>query len=233
VPTLKNIKQVLTKIELIVSNETKCIEIVDNNEDNCIISAIVNLLKKLSKFNNIYGYNPVITKYDIPSAVNIILNKTKIKIDTYKPDFAEFVTAKPPDFDLDDNINPEDKYEIVFEDEEDDDDKSEASEIDYIQEGDDQDENTEIDGAQYRNIGNRWNSIKANIAKDIENKERKRFEIYKNVNKIRLYLDANNIVSGDNSVIAEYIIDSIKIIKKFKMSPKIKTNRINFFASTL
>ena len=80
---------------------------------------------------------------------------------------------------------------------------------------------------------NRWHDIKLRIAKENEERERKRFEIYKNVNKITLFLDANNIISSNNSVISEYIIDAVNIIKKFKMSPKIKTNRINFFATTL
>ena len=74
-PKLKNIKQVLSKIELIVSNKTKCVEILNNNEDNCIISAIVNLLKKLATFNTVNGFNPIITKYEVQTAVNIILNK--------------------------------------------------------------------------------------------------------------------------------------------------------------
>ena len=228
-PKLKNIKQILSKIEIIVSNKTKCVEVVNNNEDNCIISAIVNILKKLTIFNTKNGYKPIITKYDVQTATNIILNKTKVKLDKNVPNFDTFINddniINIGNFDLDDKEDneSEDKYEIVFEDDE----QSEASEIDYPDEEDNKEDDEDIDGM------NRWHDIKLRIAKENEERERKRFEIYKNVNKITLFLDANNIISSNNSVISEYIIDAVNIIKKFKMSPKIKTNRINFFATTL
>jgi len=234
-PKLKNIKQVLSKIELIVSNKTKCVEIVNNNEDNCIISAIVNVLKKLSTFNTNNGFNPITTKYEVQTAVNIILNKSKFNLNATGPDYNTFLNddlnvLNVGNLNLDDEEKDEEKeeYDIVFED---DDNVSEKSDIDYpYEEGEDKGEDEEdIDGGK----SSRWNDIKINIAKDIEEKERKRFEIYKNKNKIRLFLDANNIVSNNNDVIAEYIIDSVNTIKKFKMSPKIKTNRINFFATTV
>jgi predicted NAD-dependent protein-ADP-ribosyltransferase YbiA (DUF1768 family) len=233
-PKLKNIKQVLSKIELIVSNKTKCVEIVNNNEDNCIISAIVNILKKLSTFNTINGFNPVTTKYEVQTAVNIILNKSKFKLNTNITDYNTFFNDELNTFNIGNlNLDEEGKeeegkeeYDIVFED---DDNESEKSDIDYPYEESEGEKEEDLDGVK----SSRWNDIKINIAKDFEEKERKRFEIYKNKNKIRLFLDANNIVSNNNDVIAEYIIDAVNTIKKFKMSPKIKTNRINFFATTL
>jgi len=232
---LKNVKQVLSKIELIVSNETKCVQILNNNEDNCIISAIVNLLKKLTTFNTINGFNPIITKYDVQTAINIILNKSKISLNTTNPDYNTFFNNDLNIFNvgnLDDKEPEEDKeeYDIVFEDEDEDEDEDNTSENSVIDYPDEELEDNEydIDGGK-----SRWNDIKINIAKDIEVKERKKFEIYKNINKIRLFLDANNIVSVNNSIIAEYIYEGVSAIKRFKMSSKIKTNRINFFATTL
>lgn len=229
-PKLKNIKQVLSKIELIVSNKTKCVEILNNNEDNCIISAVVNIIKKLATFNTINGFNPIITKYEVQSAVNIILNKSKITLKTTNPDYNTFLNddlnvLNIGNLNLDDKEGEGDKeeYDIVFED---DDADSEKSEIDYPYE--EEEGREDIDGAK-----SRWNDININIAKDIEARERKNFEMYKNRNKIRLFLDANNIVSVNNSIIAEYIYEAVNTIKKFKMSPKIKINRINFFATTL
>lgn len=239
-PKLKNIKQVLSKIELIVSNKTKCVEILNNNEDNCIISAIVNILKKLVIFNTNNGFNPIITKYEVQTAVNIILNKSKIKLNTNNPDYNTFFNDElnvlnVGNLNLDEEVKEgegegegeevKEEYDIVFED---DDNESEKSYVDYPDEESEGEKEEELDGGK-----SRWNDIKLNIAKDFEEKERKRFEIYKNKNKIRLFLDANNIVSNNNDVIAEYIIDAVNTIKKFKMSPKIKTNRINFFATTL
>jgi predicted NAD-dependent protein-ADP-ribosyltransferase YbiA (DUF1768 family) len=234
-PKLKNIKQVLSKIELIVSNKTKCVEILNNNEDNCIISAIVNILKKLVIFNTNNGFNPIITKYEVQTAVNIILNKSKIKLNTNNPDYNTFFNDELNvlnigNLNLDEEVKEgegeevKEEYDIVFED---DDNESEKSYIDYPDE-ESEGEKEELDGGK-----SRWNDIKLNIAKDFEEKERKKFEIYKNKNKIRLFLDANNIISNNNDIIAEYIIDSVNTIKKFKMSPKIKTNRINFFATTV
>ena len=77
VPKLKNIKNVLTKIELLTSEKTTCVQIINNEDDNCIISAIINIVKGLREINNIYDYETDISKTDIETAVNIILNRGK------------------------------------------------------------------------------------------------------------------------------------------------------------
>ena len=75
IPKLKNIKNVLAKIEIAVSAKNKCVKIIDNNDDNCIISAIVNILNKLNQFNETQGYSISTNKDDIATAINIILNR--------------------------------------------------------------------------------------------------------------------------------------------------------------
>ena len=78
----------------------------------------------------------------------------------------------------------------------------------------------------------RWVDMQKRMEEHLENIERMRFQKYKNANKIALFLDENGIISSNNSLLAEYIIDAIDKIKKFKMPYKVKRNRINFFATT-
>ena len=86
-PTTFNIEQILYKSELVISRNNKCLEILPNknNKLNCIISAIINLLKSISiiddekdKFINTRDIDYIIKKNDVELAVSIILNTRKI-----------------------------------------------------------------------------------------------------------------------------------------------------------
>jgi hypothetical protein len=99
-PTLYNIKNVLIKIEKIVSTQTNETPILENTDDNCIISAIINILIGINNFNkqtyrftknreiviaNKQKYDvgqiyvdPSVQKYDVELAASIILN-TNVK----------------------------------------------------------------------------------------------------------------------------------------------------------
>ena len=71
------------------------------------------------------------------------------------------------------------------------------------------------------------------IKADYDKASRKSFEKQKNINKISLFLESNGFISKNNKLLAEYIFDSVNIIKNYRMSYKVKMNRINFFATTL
>ena len=66
-PTLYNIKNILLKVEMLVSKEQNCVSIIQDNEElNCIFSAIINILSGIIEYNNEYNKfknNLVISTY--------------------------------------------------------------------------------------------------------------------------------------------------------------------------
>jgi len=73
--TIQNLRAVLGRIELMVTKGAQCIDIIPNNRyDNCIVSALINLLKGIVEFNKQTAYNTEITEIDVNTAVSIILN---------------------------------------------------------------------------------------------------------------------------------------------------------------
>lgn len=90
-PKLRNIKNILIRAELLVSNKTSCISIINSEKDNCIVLALVNIIKRLSQINQNYGFDKSVTKIDVETAVNIILNKEAVKVESNVPDFANFI----------------------------------------------------------------------------------------------------------------------------------------------
>ena len=73
--TTANIRNTIAGLEKLVSKGGPCVEIVTNTRDNCIISALVNLISGISKFNTILKMSPPVTKQDVETATSIILNK--------------------------------------------------------------------------------------------------------------------------------------------------------------
>jgi predicted NAD-dependent protein-ADP-ribosyltransferase YbiA (DUF1768 family) len=72
--TIKNLRNVLFQIQSISSAEKNCIKITSSNTDNCILSAIINLLKRMVVFNKQLSFNNTIDKTDVETVVSIILN---------------------------------------------------------------------------------------------------------------------------------------------------------------
>ena len=75
VSTLKNIRAVIAKVELMVSAKTDCIQLISNDEDNCIFSAIVNILRGIVEFNKQYSYSTDLNEIDIKAAISLIIKK--------------------------------------------------------------------------------------------------------------------------------------------------------------
>ena len=99
-PTVFNIQQILYKSELVNSMNNKCLKIIENvpNKINCIISAIINILKsihktydehnKFIKEQNMFDFT--ISSMEINLAVSIILNtKNIVNIDSKDYDMFE------------------------------------------------------------------------------------------------------------------------------------------------
>ena len=81
VSTLGNIRAVIAQIELMVTRGGECVDIVPDKNDNCIISALINLLRGISIFNKKFSSKSSITSHDVKTAEHIILNT----IPTFSP----------------------------------------------------------------------------------------------------------------------------------------------------
>ena len=73
--SVRDIRSMLNKIENMVSKSDNCVRIMDNESDNCIASALVNLLVGITQFNKEFSVTTDIGKKDIAIATSIILNK--------------------------------------------------------------------------------------------------------------------------------------------------------------
>lgn len=225
IPKLKNIKTVLATIELMVSDKKKCVNIINNDEENCILSAIINLLSGMVEINNIYEYDSNISKIDIETASGIILNKYNIKLPTLDSDTYYNPTS------TDDIITPN----FIDISGESGDNKTDTSGdiSDYSQYEDDSDSEKDLgdESDMYNYFDNTHDGMR--MPYGVRDKDNKDFIKQKNINKISLYLDSNGIKSKSNKIMAEYIYSAVNLIKKYKLSRKTKWNRINFFSTTV
>lgn len=91
---VKNAMVIIAAIEDMVSKDRKCVKIMQDEYDNCIASAILNLLRGMYEFNTRFSYKNLITERDVKTASSIILNadvtdeippvvpKTKVTVQT-------------------------------------------------------------------------------------------------------------------------------------------------------
>ena len=116
----QNLKRILLKIQALSSLEKPCEKFSNNNLDNCIISAIFNLLSRMGNINTEFTLKNDIDTIDLNTVVSIILNKD---IKNIKPTVDLHIKTKDEDEDEDeDKDENEDENEDEDEDEEDDDD---------------------------------------------------------------------------------------------------------------
>ena len=73
-PTSINIVTTLGQIEGLVSKRRKCKEIIQDPEDNCILGAILNILKGVIILDKKYGKNKGVQVVDFDAATTILLN---------------------------------------------------------------------------------------------------------------------------------------------------------------
>lgn len=222
--TIQNVRRVLLTIEQVTSRERPCEKIIKGNIDNCIVSAIINLLKGLILFNKKHSIVQNVDKIDVETAVSIIINKDMKGLLEPRPDLLDqnkvpTTSEKELEEELDKAFqeledeedeeieeeveqelqeDQEEEQELVIEDELDDD---ERDDYDYGDEpGDDDDDFGDIFSA----TGNANNLVK----------------ILGNIQEIK-----------EPDELAMYIMSAVETVKTDKMSKNIKMNRINFFAT--
>lgn len=74
-PTAMNAKQVIGKATLLLAAKTPCVRILRDQDNNCIASAILNVMQGLRELNSKLQYDMIVTKQDVEAAASIILDR--------------------------------------------------------------------------------------------------------------------------------------------------------------
>jgi predicted NAD-dependent protein-ADP-ribosyltransferase YbiA (DUF1768 family) len=207
-----NIRNVLVKIGMVNSEKTNCVRILSNESDNCIVSAILNLLTGILKFNDEFSNSTELDEDDVKLAGSIILNTKFNPINEYiKENDSDL-----GDFDIhDSDLEDEDEDENEDKDEDEDEDTIfDVSPSGYFPSDRDDgqvgyyDENPyfSFNGTSEQQIGSTGDFAK----------------VEQNVLAISS-INSKNITME--------IMKTLQVVKNSKLSSKIKQNRINFFAT--
>jgi predicted NAD-dependent protein-ADP-ribosyltransferase YbiA (DUF1768 family) len=201
----QDIRKVIASVEMLNSNSKTCEFSHDNNTaaltdetDNCIASAIANLLVGIQTFKSQYGEDIPFDTPDIDLAVSIILNKDVSD---------EKIGDKPEDV----LSNVGDDVLDEFERE-----SSEVSELD----------NNDYDDELVSENEERSGSAEFGMGKKKLAKVNMGIEGVKIILRSIAGKDIRNLDS-----LARYFMNTITTIKTYKMSDRVKQNRINFFAT--
>lgn len=203
--TLQNLRAVIARIELMVTKGSQCIYIIPDDYDNCIVSAIINIIRGISEFNKQFSYNIDITELDIKTATSIILN-TEVSQEI-KPYVKEKKQEKMKDLIedpyIEEDLNEVEEEELIFPD-----DDNEVMETDFMFPDDDEEgENDYGDGEEDQDdIFSPRRNMLISVLREIENIK-------------------------DPEEIALTIEGAIETIKTYSISNQIKRNRINFFST--
>lgn len=202
----QDIRKVIASIEMLNSRVTTCefshggnISNLDDEGDNCIASAITNLLVGINTFKSQYGEDIPFDTTDIDLAVSIILNKDISD---------EKVGDEPEDIiDIGDDIISRESSSNMSE-------KDDGGDYgEDFQEEDDE-------------AGDKEGSFEFGMGK------KKVRSINTGIEGIKIILRSiagKEIPNLDS--LARYFMNTITTIKTYKMSDKVKQNRINFFST--
>ncbi len=207
---IQNIRAIISKVEMLVSKGNKCVRILDNELDNCIASALVNIISGLVEFNNKYGSNNIINKIDVETAASIIVNR----------DIANEIEDMVPNL----VIEEEDEMKLmddpqIFEtiDEADEDLEQEV----FGYDDDDFGQLSDDESPTPKPVPNKFKVNKIIIGTMDTTKQRNNIQdLFTAMDDIKHVEDIQNIM-----------LSAIETIKNLRMSAVLKNNRINFFAT--
>jgi hypothetical protein len=209
--TASNIRDVLVKAEMINSEQANCVRIVANEQDNCIVSAIINLLTGIQQFKNEFSYKTELDADDVHLAGSIILNN-KFHANIINDDYQEL------DDDDEDNTFPVDN--------------AGSFPVDRISREDDDDEDVDTYGDDTEDIytKNPYFSFNENNSKRlIGGKGGMQIGSSGDLAKIEQQLLLLGVT--DSKELSIVVMKTLKSIKNSNISSKIKQNRIKFFAT--
>ena len=223
--SIQNIRRVLLTIEQITSKERPCEKIIKGTLDNCIVSAILNLLKGLISFNKKHSSVQNVDKIDIEAAISIIINKDMKGLLEPRPDLVEQIEV--PTTTIEEELDKafkeleeeEEEEEGDVDDNEEDEEEQEEEQM-FVEEGPKEEQDDDDDEEEYE-YG------------EEEPEEDEFGDIFsasgKTSNLLKILTDMPEIKYPDE--LEMYIMSAVEIIKTQKMSKNVKMNRINFFAS--
>lgn len=260
--TVQNIRTILARVEQGISQQLKCDQIIGDPWKNCILSALINLLKGINKFNKSFAYSSVINQRDIFTAISIIIGEQykKVKVPKTEPEpepeaQVEYVSPsilsarareimerltrregktedKDSSFDLEKAIEGMDAPPVISrprKDEEESDSESDSdddSEFDAKSEQEfvfpSEEETREEDEDEDDDYG--YDVDDYGVKDDLE----ERYNILSIINH-----DFDQADVEDAEKIVDMLLTAVDSVNDYKMSKKIKTNRVNFFASIL
>lgn len=205
--TAENIRDTLVKIEMLASEPANCVRVISNEEDNCIVSALLNLLKGIYKFKEELGESTELDEDDVKFAGAIILNS---------------------------KFNPQNVW--VDEEQEESEDEGDVSELDSpafdidtsgFFPGDDTPTEESGYGSDMDSPGEnphfyfKWGAKGKGESKPVS--------INGDLEKVEQQVV---LISSENSrKVSEEVLKMVETIKRSNLNSKIKKNRINFFAT--
>lgn len=217
------IRNVLVKAGELIAEKSNCIRIIQNEQDNCIVSALINLLIGIKKFKEKYSGNPTLDEDDVKLSAAIILN-TSFKPDIVNPNDTDSDEEKDSDeenndfsvgdyghFPDDDSVGGGSDYDNEYGDNGD-------FDGDYDR-GGDSDSAGSTFGFNRKGRKNRRRIVKTKSISIVQG----------NLAKIEKHIAEFNPDNAEE--IAQYVLKTVQEIKSSKISSNIKQNRINYFAT--
>lgn len=235
-PTHQSIRKAIINAEFLISDKNTCENIPVNLTDpfdNCITSAIANILSGIESFKYQYADTIPLGTYDIDLATSIIIGREPKpdKEPDQEPEQREHLQARENN---DENQDDEDENESNIPEEQNQAEELEPDEkeFDYEDENEDlleNEDNPEEQGEfledenpfEFSRFGvKKWNK-KLKEPKDYEEQIKM---ILQQITRVQ-----SEIPNIDKLV--KHFLKAIKTIKNSKLSEKVKINRINFFAT--
>jgi predicted NAD-dependent protein-ADP-ribosyltransferase YbiA (DUF1768 family) len=240
-----NIRSILGNIEQLVTQGGSCIEIASNPRDNCIISALINILVGIVQFKKDMGTSSILGKQDVETATSIILNNDIIgevmpsKLNDEDIVFedavleakrvgADMATKAYNNYDIDmdemsrnrtDALRARSKYWAKrLTDKKNNEELESVAEESLNEEEEEEDEDDDFDEMERQLELSMEKTSDDDIEPGTENASL--LDILKNMEGVKYPGKFATLIAG-----------ATNIIKGYKMSNRVKTNRINFFAT--
>jgi predicted NAD-dependent protein-ADP-ribosyltransferase YbiA (DUF1768 family) len=193
----QDIRKVIVNIELLNSQPTFCKGRFLDEQDNCIASALFNLLLGIELFKKEYSDKIPSGRHDIDLAGTILLSKDTEKL-VHNEKQEEEVTVGD-DIEFTDDFGLEESYE-------------------------ENDDYGDIDeSSPYSNYRDEQNDDSGHFGMRVMPNN--------NLERAKILLRQIYTKIDDEDDLANYFLTMIETIKNHHMSKKVKTNRINFFAT--
>ena len=240
--TTYNIRNLLIKAGELTSEHVKCVRIVSNKETNCIVSAILHLLSNISKFKQEFSSEQALDTDDVLLTGSIILNvkyepriRTSEALEVIKEESEGSSSSDVlpdeffPEIEKSEGESESEDYDFKFSF---DDKYEEGEEEEKMNEFTEEEINKAFDELLAEEMGKSSNSSDSEeSSKSSASSESEELSTNENKKLIKKHLLKISDKSDNYDDMVLEIIKMVETISTSDISEKIKTNRINFFAS--